>query len=135
VTTLTEKRSAGDTIAGFLFLVALLVAWRAYDAAPIASVFAGAFALLTLVGWVRWRRQPRSELKIGPDAITWAGPAREVTRIERGPTGALRLLQSPTQQAGWSLIAADHPSAGISLIGFDLDQVRAACVQHGWRFE
>jgi hypothetical protein len=36
---------------------------------------------------------------------------------------------------GWSLTAADHPSPGISLIGFDLDQVRAACVQHDWRFE
>jgi hypothetical protein len=135
VTTLTEKRSAGDTIAGFLFLVALLVAWRAYDAAPVASVIAGVFALVTLVGWVRWRRRPRSELTIGPDAITWGSPAREVTRIDRGPSGLLRFFRNPTQQTGWSLIAADHPSAGISLIGFDLDQVRAACVQHGWRFE
>jgi hypothetical protein len=135
VTTLTEKRSSGDTIAGFLVVVAALVAWRGAARAPVASVIAGLFALVTIAGWLYWRRRPPSELEIGPDAIVWGSRADAVIRIERGPSGLLQLRRSAARQTAWSLTSADDASAGIPLIGFDPGAVRDACVTHGWRFD
>jgi hypothetical protein len=95
----------------------------------------GLLAVGVLAGWVYWRRQPRSQLKITDTAITWGSPTKVVTRLERGESGLLRFHQNAMQQTGWFLtLVDDREAGGISMIGFDMREVADACVAHGWRF-
>ena len=77
---------------------------------------------MTVLGWAWWRRQPRSELKVSAESITWGSPTKEVTRLEPGETGLLKFRQNAAQQTGWFLARADDThEAAISMFGFDID--------------
>jgi hypothetical protein len=130
-----ERRKDGDIIAGFVVVALAVAAWRGASGSPALAVVMGLLAVGTIAGWAYWRRRPPSELTIGADAITWGSPVKVVTRIDHTAGDTLEFRQNAAQQTGWFLRHADAPEAGgISMIGFDMDEVGRACAEQGWRF-
>jgi len=112
-----------------------IAAWRGAGSALVLAAVMGVLAVGVAAGWVLWRRRPLSELKVSEAEITWGSPTKVVTRFERGGSGLLEFHTSAAQQSGWWLSLADDRNAGgIAMLGFDMDEVAQACMQHGWRF-
>ncbi|HSL34534.1 MAG TPA: hypothetical protein VK871_12840 [Candidatus Limnocylindrales bacterium] len=134
MTTIAEKKSEVGVIALFLVAVFALAAWRGMEGAPI---LAGAFALAAvgvLVAWLSWYRKPAPMLAISPEEIFYGRLDQPGIRIARNATGRL-VFREGFKRSGWFLILVDEPDApGISMIGFDMGEVRAACLAHGWSF-
>ncbi len=132
MTKIVEKRRDVDVIAGFLGVVFALAAFRGATGAPILSAAFAIGALVTLIAWVSWRRKPALFLSISPEEIVYGRIDWRGTGIPRTASGRLRFQQG-FRDSGWFLVLADEPDApGISMIGFDMDEVARACVQHGW---
>ena len=135
MTTLHERRSHTHVIAGVLVVAFGLAAVRGASNAPAVAVVLGLLAAVSAVGWVVWMRRPLSELRISDRAIAWGTPTKDVMTLERDATGTLEFHRNAAQQSGWSLRLAENPTGGgISMIGFDHDEVARACAEHGWRF-
>jgi hypothetical protein len=135
MTTLHERRSHTHVIAGVLVLAFAFAAVRGASNAPALAVVMGLLAAGSAVGWVVWMRRPLSQLRISDRAITWGSPTKDVMTLERDASGMLHFHQNVAQQSGWVLRLADNPDGGgISMIGFDLNEVARACGEHGWQF-
>jgi hypothetical protein len=134
MTTITEKRREIDAIALFLVIAFALAAWRGSQGAPI---IAGAFALGAvgiLIAWLYWRRKPASIIAVSPEEIFFGRLDQSGTVIERTEGGRLQFREG-LQGSGWFLMLVDEPDKpGISMIGFDVGEVRAVCDSHGWVF-
>ena len=134
MTTIPEKRREIDLIAGFLVVVLGLAAFRGASGAPALAALAAIGAVGVLVAWVRWRRKPRPFLAISPHEIFYGRLDQPGTVIARGSSGRLAFRKG-FRSSGWFLLPADEPDGpGISMIGFDVREVEAACVASGWRF-
>ena len=134
MTTIPEKKRPFDILAGFLIIVLGLAAARGAQNAPIPAAVMAILALGILVVWLNWRRKPAAVLVISPDKIVYGRLDQPGLRITRDGSGRLRLRQ-PYHRRGWYLMPADAPDRpGILMIGFDLSEVRRACVAHGWTF-
>ena len=111
-----------------------LAAFRGARDAPVLAALMAILALGILVVWLNWRRKPAAVLVISPDKIVYGRLDQPGLRITRDGSGRLRLRQ-PYHRRGWYLMPADAPDRpGILMIGFDLSEVRRACVAHGWTF-
>ena len=133
MTTIPEKKSDFVIIFGFMIVVALLVAWRAENAPLITTVCIGIAAGLAVLT-IRWYRKPTPFLAISPDEI-WYGRLNEPgQKIDRNATGRLEFKEG-FNNGGWYLLLTDEPEKpGLLMTGFDLQQVAAAAVAHGWTF-
>ena len=121
-----------NVIAGFLAVVFAAAAVRGAASAPALAAGMGVLFVATVIGWILWRRSPLRALTITPEEITYGRPDRVAERIPR-TSAPLRFRRSAVRQTGWWLSGENGPGA-VSMIGFDLDTVRSACVQHGWEF-
>ncbi|HET9522320.1 MAG TPA: hypothetical protein VFO73_14825 [Candidatus Limnocylindrales bacterium] len=134
MTTITEKKSQTDVIAVFLIVVFGLAAWRGAERAPIMAGLAAVAAVGVLAIWLYWRRKPAAILAISPDEIFFGRLDQTGVHIRRGASGRLRFRQG-FKQSGWFLMRADEPEEpAIAMIGFDLREVEATCIKHGWTF-
>jgi hypothetical protein len=133
VTTIPEKKREFVFIFGFMAAIAGLVAWRAVDAPIITGISAAiAVGLVAMIAW--WYRKPTPFLSISPDEIWYGRLGDPGMSIERDATGRLQFREG-FQESGWFLFLADDPEqTGILMTGFDMEQVAAACVAHGWSF-
>ena len=134
MTTIPEKKRPFDIIAGFLIIMLGLAAFRGWQGAPVVAALMAIVALGILVVWLTWRRKPAAVLVISPPGIVYGRLDQPGLRITRDGSGRLRLRQSHHGR-GWYLMPADAPDRpGILMMGFDLSEVRRACVAHGWTF-
>jgi hypothetical protein len=132
---LVERRRDSDVIAWFLVTACGVAAWRGASEAPVPATLMGALAVVACGGWIRSRCRPPRQLTITADEITWGRPDRVLARIPR-TAGPLDLRRSRVVQCGWWLSPSPGSGAsGISMLGFDLDQVRQTCRDRGWEFE
>jgi hypothetical protein len=91
-------------------------------------------AVVVLAFWVTWRRKRVPRLAISEDEIVYGRTDQPGMRITRNVTGRL-LFRMGLKRSGWCLMLADEPNTqAISMIGFDMDEVRRACIEHGWSF-
>jgi hypothetical protein len=134
VTTIPEKKRPFDIIAGFLIIMLGLAAFRGAQSAPVPAALMAILALGILVVWLNWRRKPAAVLVISTHEIVYGQLDQPGLRITRDGSGRLRFRQSHRSRS-WYLMPADAPDRpGIFMIGFDLSEVRRACVAHGWTF-
>lgn len=134
MTTIAEKKSAVDTIALFLVIVLGFAAWRGSTGAPIVAAILAVITAVILVVWLNWRRKPPAMLAISPEEIFFGRLDQPGTRIPRDASGRLAFRRG-YRGSGWFLRLADTPDQpGISMIGFDMNEVARACVAHGWSF-
>jgi hypothetical protein len=134
MTTIAEKRGETDLIAGFLVVVFGLAAFRGAENAPILAGVAVLLAVVVLVFWVTYRRKPVPRLAISEREIVYGRTDQPGMRITRNESGRL-LFRMGFKRSGWFLVLVDAPSPqAISMIGFDMNEVRRACIEHGWTF-
>jgi hypothetical protein len=134
MTTIAEKKSEVGVIALFLVAVLALAAWRGMEGAPILAGVSAIAAVAILIAWWSWQRKPAPILAISPEEIFYGRLDQLGMRIARNASGRL-LFREGFKRSGWFLILADGPEVtGISMLGFDMDEVRAACVAHDWSF-
>ena len=135
MTTIPEKKGEIDVVAAFLVIVLGFAAWRGKDGAPVVAAILGILAIVILVVWLNWRRKPPAMLAISPEEIFFGRLDQAGTRIQRNESGRL-VLRRGFRESGWFLLLADAPDQpGISMIGFDMNEVSRACLTHGWTFE
>lgn len=136
VITIYERRSDGNLVAGFLLVAFGLAAWRGWANARAVAAALLALALAVIVGWGYWRSRPPCRLTLTPDALTWGAAAHVATILRRDDDGVLTFTRGGSRHSQWTLRLKYQPQAeGISMFGFDLDEVRRACIDQGWRFE
>jgi hypothetical protein len=134
VTTIPEKKRPFDIIAGFLIIMLGLAAFRGAQGAPVPAALMAILALGILVVWLNWRRKPATVLRISPHEIVYGRLDQPGLRITRDDSGRLRFHRT-YHRRHWYLMPADAPDRpGIWMIGFDMSEVRRACVAHGWTF-
>jgi hypothetical protein len=139
MTTITERRFDLTFVLWFLIIVFGLAAWRGHARSPVAAGVMAGLATLAFVFWLVWMRLPRAQLTITPTTIAYGPPGKPRTEIERRAScmlGFTRVRVGGVRGSmQWFLApAGDTAGSGIALFGFDHDAVRAACVEHGWRF-
>jgi hypothetical protein len=131
---LSERRRDGDAIAWTLILLFGLAAWRGAAETPVLAAGMGLLGALGLAGWVRWRFRAVPRLSITRDEISYGRPGQVVARIPR-TAGTLEIRRSRVVQSGWWLSPpGDSEGSGISMLGFDIKEVRRACLERGWEF-
>jgi hypothetical protein len=134
MTTIPEKRSETDLIAGFLVVVFALAAFRGAENAPIMAGVAVILAVVVLAFCVTYRRKPVPRLAITEREIVCGRTDQPGMRITRDETGPLQFRMG-FKRSGWFLVLVDAPSPqAISMIGFSMVEVRRACIEHGWSF-
>jgi hypothetical protein len=136
MTTIPEKKSEFGFIFGFVIVVLVLVAIRAKDA-PILSAALIIAAVAILLGLISWWRKPAPSLRISPDEIVYGRLDQRGMRIRRdaSPTGRLQFRMG-FKRSGWVLVLVDaHEPQSLSMMGFDMNEVAHACVEHGWTFD
>jgi hypothetical protein len=131
-----ERRRDGDAVGCLLGVAFGAAAWRGASDAPVLASLMGALSLVAFGGWIRWRCRPPRRLTIATDEITWGRPGDVRARIPRTAAPLeLRRGQVVRFHSTWWLGASPGSGApGISMLGFDLDQVRRACHDRGWEF-
>lgn len=135
MTVIEGRRLDIDVIGWFLVIAFGAAAWRGASEAPVLASLMGALAMLAFGGWLRSRCRPPGRLTITAGEITWGRPDRVLARIPRS-AGPLDFRRSRVVQSGWWLSPSPGSGApGISMLGFDLDQVRQTCHDWGWEFE
>jgi hypothetical protein len=136
VTTIPEKKRPFDIIAGFLIIMLGLAALRGAQGAPVLAAVMAILALGILVVWLNWRRKPAAVLRISPHEIVYGRLDQPGLRITRGGSARLRMRHSYRRRRWYPyLMPADAPDRpGILMMGFDVSEVRRACVAHGWTF-
>jgi hypothetical protein len=133
MTTIEERRGAGNFLALFLAGMFALAAWRGASGAPVLATIFGVMAVVTFVIWLRWLTKPPRQLDITQHVISWGRPG-QYSEL-RGSPGALLEIRQGFHRSGLFLrIVDDNEQLGIPLMGFDYQEVAAACVQHGWQF-
>ena len=136
MTTIPEKKSEFGFIFGFAIVVMVLVAIRAKDA-PILSAALIIAAVAILLGLISWWRKPAPSLRISPDEIVYGRLDQPGMRIRRdaSPTGRLQFRMG-FKRSGWvlTLVDATEPQS-LSMMGFDMNEVARACLEHGWTFD
>jgi hypothetical protein len=144
VTTIPEKKRPFDILAGFLIIMLGVAAFRAAQGpqggqgAPVVAAVIGILALGILVVWLDWRRKPAAVLAISPEEIFFGRLDQPGLRIARDASGRLRFHQGfiNRRMSGWYLKLADAPDQpGILMTGFDMPEVKRACVAQGWTFD
>jgi hypothetical protein len=139
VTTLTRSRRNDNVLIWFFALVSAAIAVRvAFAGNTIAAVIFGVIAA-GLVGLSVWlRTQPSVQMRIDAHEIVLASPKRELGRITRAETGGTAVVQGVIRK-GRLYTFLTRPGAtpwsGLSLDGFDRDQVGEACAANGWTVE
>ena len=136
MTTIPEKKSEFGFIFGFVIVVLVLVAIRAKDA-PILSAALIIAAVAILLGLISWWRKPAPSLRISPDEIVYGRLDQPGMRIRRdaSPTGRLQFRMG-FKRSGWFLVLVDATTPqSLSMLGFDMNEVARACVEHGWTFD
>src|SRR3954451_20233906 len=121
-----ERRRDGDAVGCFLGVAFGVAAWRGASGAPVLASLMGALSLVALGGWIRWRCRPPGQLTITADEITWGRPGDVRVRIPRTAAPLdFRRGQVVHFQSTWRLSPSPGSGVpGISMLGFDLDQVR-----------
>jgi hypothetical protein len=136
MTTITEKKSEFGFIFGFVIVVLVLVAIRAKDA-PFLSGALVIVAIGILLGLISWWRKPAPSLRISPSEIVYGRLDQPGMRIRRdaSPTGRLEFRMG-FKRSGWFLVLVDATTPqSLSMLGFDMNEVGRACVEHGWTFD
>ena len=136
MTTIPEKKSEFGFIFGFVIVVLVLVAVRAEDA-PILSAALVIVAVGILLALLNWWRKPAPSLRISPDEIVYGRLDQPGMRIRRdaSPSGRLQFRMG-FKRSGWVLVLVDaHEPQSLSMMGFDMNEVGRACVEHGWTFD
>ena len=136
MTTIKEKKSAVGGLFGFMVVVLGFAAWRGLTGTGgVVAVLLGVGAVIFLVALILWIRRPTPFLAISPEEIWYGSLGQDGQKIDRDESGRLRFKEG-FQSSGWFLIQADHPDrTGLLMTGFDMNEVAAACVAHGWTFE
>ena len=132
MTVIAERRGDGDVLAGFLVVTFLFVAFMGREGAPIVAGLFALGALGVAAFWIRWRRAPASMLAISPDEVYFGGlegPGIVLSRAD----GSRLLFRRGFKNSGLFLVHADSPEqTAISMLGFNVVEVQAACEAHGW---
>jgi hypothetical protein len=131
VTVIVEGRRDRTVVAWVVIAFCALGGWRGMAQSPVVAGIFVVLAVAAVVGWITWfLRKPR-QLTISSDEITYGRPDHVDQRIPRsaGPL-ALRRSRYALSLAPWD----DPQLAGITLLGFDVPEVAAACTSHGWEF-
>jgi hypothetical protein len=128
VTVIEERRRDVNLIAGLLIVAFAFAAVRGASQAPILAGVMGVLAVVSLGIWLRWRLSAPRRLTISEKEITFGRPGRVTIRVPRtdGP-----LVLRSTRSSRW---LASSGGPGIPMLGYDLDDVRRACVSHAWEF-
>jgi hypothetical protein len=134
MTTIAEKKREVGYIFGFLAIVLGFAAWRGAEKAPIIALLVAIGAGICVIALIYVCVKPTPLLTVSPDEIWYGQLDQPGTRIDRSETARLTFVEG-FKESGWFLVLADEPNKpGLSMIGFDLAEVRAACVAHGWAF-
>lgn len=139
---MTTLRASGRDLAvvtGFFALVALGIALSVgLRGSPTAGLVFAGIAVAIIVAGVVLNRRPPPELRITPEAVELAIPARSLGRIERAAAGgAIRFDRVVRQGRLHVFLAGGGGWSGerLPLDGFDGDAVRAALLERGWYVE
>ena len=134
MTTIVEKKGEFGFIFGFLAVALGFAAWRGWENATIVAGLLGLGAIVCIVILVNWYRRPAPILTITPEEI-WCGRLDQPgMRIERNESGRL-VFQQGFDRSGWFLLLADEPEKpGLLMTGFNMKEVAAAAIAHGWTF-
>jgi hypothetical protein len=134
MTTIAEKKRAAGFIFGFMAIVLGFAAWRGAEKATIVAALMAIGAIVCVAALVYVYVKPTPVMTVSPDEIWYGQPNQPGVRIERGATGRLTFVEG-FKDSGWFLGLADEPDKpALSMIGFDMAEVRAACIAHGWEF-
>ena len=135
MTTIAEKKGQVGFLFGFMAAVLGFAAWRGLTGTGgVVAILLGIGAVAFLVALIVWYLRPTPFLSISPEEIWYGRLDQPGTKIERDQSGRLRFKEG-FQSSGWFLELADHPDRpGLLMTGFDMKQVAAACISHGWTF-
>ena len=135
MTTIKEKKGAVGFLFGFMAAVLGFAAWRGSGGnAQVIAALLGIGAVVFLIALILWIRRPTPFLAISPEEIWYGSLGQDGQKIDRNESGRLRFKEG-FQKSGWFLILADErDGTGLLMTGFDMNEVAAACVAHGWTF-
>jgi hypothetical protein len=134
MTTIAEKKRDAGFVFGFLAIVLGFAAWRGAEKAPIVAGLMAVGAVILVVALILVVIKPTPLLTVSPGEIWYGQFDKPGIRIERGAASRLAFVEG-FKDSGWFLVIADEPDQpGFSMIGFNMDEVRAACLAHGWEF-
>jgi hypothetical protein len=135
VTKIEEKKGQVGFLFGFMAAVLGFAAWRGSGGnALVIAALLGIGAVIFLIALILWIRRPTPFLAISPEQIWYGSEGQKGQKIERNESGRLQYIQG-FRRSGWFLVLAeDREGAGLLMTGFDMNEVAAACVSHGWTF-